>query len=219
MPEIRKSNAGTTTAKQQTRGPLAVATAKAKQPSSKTKVQKYLEADDSSAVEETEAVELQTVDGTQPPKKRGSKVEFGDDEEGSEVFITHHPRQSNVSDDDDDDHHDGDASTDTKSLSAGTTSSEGTGAAKNTGMTIINLCGTKFRIPFTIWTLVAMLVPIVIVATFTGMSLDNAIGEIFIVEHNTKLAIAIADCATEMMNEREESAMFVTVGVVRTAKL
>jgi class 3 adenylate cyclase len=146
-------------------------------------------------------------------------VEFGDDEEGSEVFITHHPRQSNASDDDDDDHHDGDASTDTKSLSAGTTSSGGSGTAKNTGMTIINFCGTKFRIPFTIWTLVAMLVPIVIVATFTGMSLHNAIGEMFIVEHNTKLAIAIADCATEMMNEREESAMFVTVGVVRTAKL
>jgi hypothetical protein len=68
---MRKSNPGTTTSKQQTRGPLAVATAKAKQPSSKAKVQKYLEADDSSAVEETEAVELQTVDGTQPPKKQG----------------------------------------------------------------------------------------------------------------------------------------------------
>jgi class 3 adenylate cyclase len=64
-----------------------------------------------------------------------------------------------------------------------------------------------------------MLVPIVLVATFTGISVRNAVDEMHVVDENTKLAIAIADCTTALMNEREESSMFLTLGVSRTSLL
>jgi hypothetical protein len=136
-------------------GPLG-AVKNAKQAPAKAKVEKYLKAHNNEISDEVSVVddagcEVYSADGTQPPKKQGSKVGFQGKEETSVVAF----RQQQFSGDDESDDRgqalsDSESNHSKQSSGAGTTSSQGTDAAQNTGMTIINVCGAKLKIPFTV---------------------------------------------------------------------
>jgi class 3 adenylate cyclase len=202
--------------------PLTSAIKANQPPSAKAKVESYLHATNTGSGAGDESWSVQDVEsdpGT--PKRQTSKVVITTSARKSDstpAALVTDKGDASVADSSDDDDYDGDSHS-KRSSSNGTVSSEGSEAAKNTGVSVIQLCGVKFRIPFTIWTLVAMLVPIILVATFTGISLDEAIEEKHVVTENTKLAIAIADCTSELMTERQWSAMYITAGASHAARL
>jgi class 3 adenylate cyclase len=196
---------------------------KADQPASaKAKVESYLRTTKTGSGAEDETLSVQDVEsdpGT--PKRQTSKVVISTSARKSDstpAAPVTDKSEALVADSSDDDEYDGESRS-KRSGSNGTVSSEGSQAAKNTGVSVIQLCGVQFRIPFTIWTLVAMLVPIILVATFTGISVDEAVKEKHVVTENTKLAVAIADCTTELTTERRWSAMYITAGVSHAARL
>jgi class 3 adenylate cyclase len=195
---------------------------KADQPASaKAKVESYLRTTKTGSGAEDESWSVQDVESDHStPKRQTSKVVISTSTRKSDSTPAAPVTDKNalVADSSDDDDYDGESYS-KRSSSNGTVSSEGSQAAKNTGVSVIQLCGVQFRIPFTIWTLVAMLVPIILVATFTGISVADAIEEKHVVTENTKLAIAIADCTTELMTERQWSAMYITAGASHAARL
>jgi class 3 adenylate cyclase len=116
---------------------------------------------------------------------------------------------------DDMDGDDHDTSTDRDNQSFGRGSSTNTTSTANstnstgTSSTLM-LCGFKLKIPFTVWTLVAMMVPIILVSIFTGMQLSTAVVEMRNSNSNTDLAVAVTSCATQFIQERGMSGEYLT---------
>eukprot|EP00672_Neobodo_designis_P022528 CAMPEP_0174827102 /NCGR_PEP_ID=MMETSP1114-20130205/492_1 /TAXON_ID=312471 /ORGANISM="Neobodo designis, Strain CCAP 1951/1" /LENGTH=546 /DNA_ID=CAMNT_0016060707 /DNA_START=199 /DNA_END=1836 /DNA_ORIENTATION=- len=89
---------------------------------------------------------------------------------------------------------------DRSSNSAATTASDATN--KNIGTTTVRVCGTKVRVPFTVWTFVAMLVPIGLLVAVMAMRLEDATSELAIIADHKPFAEAVGSCGGWLMRER-----------------
>jgi class 3 adenylate cyclase len=109
---------------------------------------------------------------------------------------------------------DGDGSGDERSFSRGsstnTMSSHSSTNSTGTSSTFV-ICGRKLKVPFTVWTLVAMLVPIILVSVFTGMQVGSSHLEMRTSKANTELAVAVTECVGALMAERGMSAEYLAL--------
>jgi class 3 adenylate cyclase len=89
------------------------------------------------------------------------------------------------------------------SMSAFNNSGRSGDSNRNVGVNTLRLCGHKIKIPFTVWTFIAMIIPIGLVIALCAMTIDGVVQDLHTIDAHTDVVELVGDCVSALMVERD----------------
>jgi class 3 adenylate cyclase len=87
-------------------------------------------------------------------------------------------------------------------------------AVKHAGVSVLRCCGQKLRVPFTIWTFLAMFVPIAFLIAVITIQLVDVNQELTAINSHNEVVGLITQCSSSLMGERGSMGPWLTRGAV-----